>query len=250
MEKIIFVTGASSGIGLSTVHLFFAEGWKVIALARRAERLQELERQFGQQRLKTIVADVRDYRQIQQSISELPDEWKNIDVLVNNAGLALGLNTIDNGMVEDWDVMIDTNIKGVLYVSKCVIPLMKLRRKGHIINIGSIAGREVYPKGNVYCATKHAVRALSQSMRIDLLPYGIKVTEISPAATETEFSIVRFKGDRDKAKQVYEGYTPLTPDDIAEIVYFCATRPSHVNINEILVMPTQQATATIFNKSM
>lgn len=251
MEKIICITGASSGIGFATAKKFYVEGWKVIALARRSDRLQQLRSQLNKDEFnfRLLSVDIRNFKEVQQAFNSLTDDWKNIDVLVNNAGLALGLDSIENGNVEDWDTMIDTNIKGVLYVSKIIIPEMIRRQNGHIINIGSIAGLEVYPRGNVYCATKHAVRALSKAMRIDLLQYGIKVTEVSPAATETEFSIVRFKGDLEKAKNVYVGYTPLSPDDIADVIFFCATRPQHVNINEVLVMPTQQASATIFNKT-
>ncbi len=253
MKKIVLITGASSGIGLSCAHAFAADGYSLILTARRIDLLKktafEIEKKFNVQCL-ALEMDVRNQAVVNKAISSLTDEWKNISVLVNNAGLALGLRTIDEGDPHDWNTMIDTNVKGLLNVSAAVIPMMKERKHGHIINIGSIAGREVYPKGNVYCATKHAVDALSKAMRIDLVSHGIRVTQVSPGAVETEFSIVRYKGDSEKARSVYNGYTPLTPDDVAEVIVFCAGRPPHVNINDVLVMPNDQASSGIFNKNL
>jgi len=188
--------------------------------------------------------DVRNLKEVQEAVKSIPENWKKINVLVNNAGLAVGLNSIQDGVTDDWDRMIDTNIKGLLYMTRTLVPLMTANGFGHIVNLGSIAGKEVYANGNVYCATKHAVDALSKSMRIDLLPHHIKVTAIHPGMVETEFSIVRFKGDEEKAKNVYKGVQPLTPDDIAETIYWTASRPSHVNINDVIIMPTIQASAT------
>lgn len=253
MNKIAFITGASSGIGLSCAHKLAQAGYHLILTARRTQKLvglaSDIEKTYNIHCL-ALTMDVRNRKEVENSIQNLPQQWKKIDVLINNAGLALGLNPIDEGNVDDWDTMIDTNVKGLLYVSQAIIPLMKQNQSGHIINIGSIAGKEVYPKGNVYCATKFAVDAITKSMRIDLLPYNIKVTQVAPGATNTEFSLVRYKGDQKKASEVYNGFTPLCGDDIAEIVLFCITRPTHVNINDILVMPTQQATAGIFNKNL
>jgi len=196
----------------------------------------------------TIVLDVRDPLAVRGKLGLLPAEWKKADVLVNNAGLSLGLDPVQRGNPEDWDVMIDTNVKGLLYVTREVAEWMIGQRSGHIINIGSIAAREVYPNGNVYCATKHAVDALNKGMRIDLLPYGIRVTAIHPGPVETEFSIVRFRGDADRAKKVYEGYQALTAEDVAEVVEFAVNRPAHVNIDDLLIMPAAQATATLINR--
>jgi NADP-dependent 3-hydroxy acid dehydrogenase YdfG len=192
--------------------------------------------------------DIRSRQQVVKSLEELPDNWKKVDVLVNNAGLSQGLDPINEGSYDDWDTMIDTNIKGLLYASKVVSNWMIKNGSGHIINLGSIAGKEVYPNGNVYCATKHAVDALNKGMRLDLLKYGIKVTAVHPGAVETEFSEVRFKGDKDRAKKVYDGFEPLVAQDIAETIWFVASRPAHVNINDLVIMPTAQAGATAFNK--
>jgi len=250
-NKIAFITGASSGIGLSCAHIFAQNGYDLILTARRYERLcdiaDEISTKYSVQCIIENI-DVRNESSVNAFVKDLPDNWKKIDVLVNNAGLALGLSTIDQGNTDDWNTMIDTNVKGLLYISKAVMPLMIKRKHGHIINIGSIAGREVYPKGNVYCATKHAVDAISQSMRIDLLEHNIRVTQVSPGAVETEFSVVRYKGDAHKANDVYKGFTPLSPDDVADVVYYCASLPPHVNINDVLVMPTNQACAGIINK--
>ena len=246
MHKILLVTGATSGFGKAIAVLFAKNGFNVIINGRRKERLAELEEQirseFGVE-VYQLPFDVRDKDAVFEGINNLPDEWRNIDVLVNNAGLAAGLSDIQDGDIDDWEQMIDTNVKGLLYVTKAVVPNMISRKQGHIINIGSTAGKEVYPKGNVYCATKHAVDALNKSMRIDLLPHKIKVTAINPGMAETEFSVVRFHGDEDRAKDVYKGLTPLYAEDIAEIAWFAASRPAHVNINDFIVTPTAQATA-------
>lgn len=249
--KTVFITGASSGIGYACAEIFAKQKFNLLLASRRVDRLHEiatdLQNKYGVQ-IHAIGLDVRDKMLAQKVWDELPDSWKNIDVLINNAGLSRGLDPIEQGDTEDWDSMIDTNVKGLLYVTRLVAPIMKEKRQGHIINIGSIAGKEVYPNGNVYCATKHAVDALTKAMRIDLLPYNIKVTSVDPGAVETEFSIVRFKGDSERAKKVYEGFTPLTAEDVAEAIWFAASRPPHVNVNDLLLMPTAQATGTLFHK--
>ncbi len=241
------ITGATSGIGKSTATLFAKHGMDLIITGRREDRLvafkTELEANY-KVNVHTLCFDVRHQKETEAAITNLPQTFKAIDVLVNNAGLAAGLSSIQNGDIDHWERMIDTNVKGLLYVTKAVAPLMIARNKGHIINIGSIAGKEVYPNGNVYCATKHAVDALNKGMRMDLLPHHIKVTAINPGMAETEFSVVRFDGDEERAKKVYEGMTPLNPDDIAEAVYWAATRPAHVNINDMIIMPASQAAAT------
>src|SRR5690554_5811169 len=251
MNKIALITGASAGIGKACAEIFAREGFNLILTARRVEKLEELSLQlmaaFGIE-VKALQMDVRVKADVQKGWDSLDDGWQRIDVLVNNAGLSQGLDPIFSGDTDDWDKMIDTNIKGLLYVSRIVLPQMKERRSGHVINIGSIAGKEVYPNGNVYCVTKHAVDALNKAMRIDLLPYGIKVSALNPGAVETEFSIVRCKGDKARASRVYEGFEPLLAKDIAEAAWFVASRPQHVNINEMLVMPTAQANGTLFNK--
>jgi 3-hydroxy acid dehydrogenase/malonic semialdehyde reductase len=252
MAKIALITGASAGIGEACAHTFAREGYNLILTGRRMNRLEDLAQQLNSKyNIEVAVSsfDVRSREQVVKSLESLPDHWKEIDVLVNNAGLSQGLDPIQNGSYDDWDTMIDTNIKGLLYVSRVVSNWMINTGYGHIINIGSIAGKEVYPNGNVYCATKHAVDALNKGMRLDLLQHGIKVTAVHPGAVETEFSEVRFKGDKDRAKKVYEGFEPLVADDIAETIWFAASRPAHVNINELTVMPTAQAAATnIFRK--
>jgi len=249
--KTVFITGASSGIGYACAEVFAREKYNLLLASRRIDRLHvmatDLQNKYGVQ-IHAIGLDVRDHDLVKKVWSELPEEWQAIDILINNAGLSQGLEPIHQGNTEDWDRMIDTNIKGLLYVSRVVAPKMQQRGSGHIINIGSIAGKEVYPNGNVYCATKHAVEALTKAMRIDLLPYHIKVSSVDPGAVETEFSIVRFKGDLERAKKVYEGFTPLTAADVAETIWFVASRPAHVNVNDILLMPTAQASGTIFNK--
>lgn len=251
MAKIALITGATSGIGAACADTFAAQGYNLILIARRENLLetqtQELAAKYGVQ-IKKIQADVRDKENINYVLETLPAEWKNVAILVNNAGLSQGLDPIDKGDTEDWDRMIDTNVKGLLYVTKVVSGWMVERKQGHIINIGSIAGKEVYPNGNVYCATKHAVDALNKGMRIDLLPHGIKVTAINPGMVETEFSVVRFKGDENRAKKVYDGLEPLIAQDIADAIWYVASRPAHVNINDMLIMPTAQATGAIVKR--
>jgi 3-hydroxy acid dehydrogenase / malonic semialdehyde reductase len=251
MTKTIFITGATAGFGRATAELFASQGWNLILTGRRKERLEELRTKLEHQAGNIHLAcfDVRDFEACAQAIADIPESMlRNLDVLVNNAGLASGRSSIDNGELDDWNVMLDTNVKGLLHVSKLIIPYFKEQGKGHIVNIGSIAGKEVYAAGNVYCASKHAVDALTQGMRIDLLPYHIKVTQIAPGAAETEFSLVRFKGDEQIANSVYEGYTPLYAQDIAETIAFVVSRPAHVTINDLVIMPTAQASATNLHK--
>ncbi|MEI7422411.1 MAG: SDR family NAD(P)-dependent oxidoreductase [Prolixibacteraceae bacterium] len=246
MSKIALITGATSGIGAATSHLLAANGFDLILTGRRNKRLVQLENELiAGYKIKCLLLcfDVRDLEQVQRALNSLTDSWKAVDVLINNAGLAVGLDTVDNGDIDDWERMIDTNVKGLLYVTRTVTPWMKERKTGHIINISSIAGKEAYPMGGVYCGTKHAVQAISQAMRIELLPFGIKVGVIAPGMVDTEFSIVRFKGDDARAKSVYQGLTPLSPVDIAETILFLITRPPHVNIDDILIMPTAQGSA-------
>lgn len=252
MAKIALITGATAGIGEATAEMFAREGYDLVLTGRRKERLDHVAHRLNKKYnvdVATSSFDVRDRQEVITTLNDLPEKWKKINVLVNNAGLSVGLDPIDKGDYDDWDRMIDTNIKGLLYVSKIVANWMIEHGHGHIINIGSIAGKEVYANGNVYCASKHAVDALSKGMRIDLLPHGIKVTAVHPGAVETEFSIVRFKGDEKRAKKVYEGFDALSAEDIAETIWFAVSRPAHVNINELIVMPTAQANAgTIFRK--
>jgi 3-hydroxy acid dehydrogenase / malonic semialdehyde reductase len=247
---LVFITGATSGIGKSTAELFAKNGHDLIITGRREERLKDLKQTLEaahQVKVTTLCFDVRDYASVDKAISGIADR-NRIDVLVNNAGLAAGLSAVQDGDLSHWERMIDTNIKGLLYTTKVVANLMIPNKKGHIINIGSIAGKEVYANGNVYCATKHAVDALNKGMRIDLLPHHIKVTAVNPGMVETEFSIVRFNGDEDRARKVYEGLQPLRPEDVAETILWAATRPPHVNINDIVIMPAAQATATNVNR--
>ena len=244
MNKTVLVTGATSGFGKAIAREFAKKGFNVIITGRRKERLSELEKDLlenGQGKVLSLSFDVRKSEEVKAAINNLPQDWKKIDILVNNAGLAAGLEHIDQGNIDDWERMIDTNLKGLLYMTKAVAPLMVEANKGHIINIGSIAGKEPYENGNVYCATKAAVKSLSKSTRIDLLKHNIKVTCIEPGMAETEFSLVRFHGDAEKAENVYKGIAALTGYDIAQIVYWCATLPAHVCINELEVTPTQQA---------
>mgnify|MGYP001194424217 CR=1 FL=1 len=252
MNKIVLITGATAGFGEACAHLFAQNGYNLLLNGRRKERLEtlkeKLEKDFGVS-CHLLPFDVRDKNAVFNAISTLPEKWQAIDVLINNAGLALGRDLFPDASLDDWETMIDTNLKGLLYVSKAVVPLMVRRNKGHIINIGSIAGKEAYERGNVYCATKAAVDSLSRGMRMDLLQHHIRVTAIHPGAAETEFSIVRFKGAEDTAKKVYEGYTPLTAADVASIVYYTASLPPHVCINDLVVTPTQQANAYSFVKS-
>lgn len=247
MKKIAFITGASAGFGKATALLLARNSFNVIITGRRSEKLKEVEKQIREQSPADVLSltfDVRKMDEVSEAIDTLDEQWRNIDVLVNNAGLAAGLHRIDEGLVDDWEQMIDTNVKGLLYMTRKIAPGMVKRKSGHIVNIGSIAGKEVYEKGNVYCASKHAVDALTKGMRIDLVDFGIKVTSINPGAAETEFSMVRFKGDKEKADAVYNGFTPLYEDDIAEAVLFAVNRPAHVNINEMLIMPTAQANSS------
>ncbi|MFD2555692.1 SDR family oxidoreductase [Sphingobacterium tabacisoli] len=247
--RTVLITGASSGIGAACARVLAGEGYKLLLCARRADRLEalrnEIHAQYPDIDIHTFTLDVRDNERVKEAINSLPSEWQKVDVLINNAGLSQGLDALQDGDTDDWDRMIDTNVKGLLYVSKAVIPLLKESQQAHIINLGSIAGKEVYPNGNVYCATKHAVDALNKAMRIDLLPFGIKVTAINPGMVETEFSEVRFKGDKERAKNVYNGLVPLSGLDIAETISFVLSRPAHVNINDLLIMPTAQATGTV-----
>jgi 3-hydroxy acid dehydrogenase/malonic semialdehyde reductase len=250
-SKIVFITGASSGLGEAAAKQLASEGYSLILAARRIERLQQLADELFQifgVSCYCMQLDVRQRDKVQQLISQLPEKWKKIDVLINNAGLASGLSSIENGDIHDWDVMIDTNVKGLLYVTRYILPLMIENGGGHIINISSIAGKEVYANGNVYCATKHAVDALNKAMRIELVKYPIKVTAINPGAVETEFSIVRFHGDEERAKKVYEGFDNLVAGDIAEAISFVLSRPAHVNINELTIMPTAQAVAGLIHR--
>jgi 3-hydroxy acid dehydrogenase / malonic semialdehyde reductase len=251
MKGYAFITGASAGFGKAIAETLAKEGYNLIIAARRTERLEELKTRLSELHIdiRTLTMDVRNENEVQQAISSLPENIQNrIEILINNAGLAVGRGPIDQGISDDWGRMIDTNVKGLLYVTKAVVPFLKKQQHGHIVNIASIAGKEVYPGGNVYCASKHAVDALSRSMRIDLVPYGIKVTNIAPGAAETEFSIVRFKGDQATADSVYDGYDALQAQDIADSVLFAVTRPAHVNISDITIMPTAQASATIVHK--
>lgn len=246
-NKIVFITGASSGIGKSCAELFAKEKVNLILTARRVERIKTLAKKLEKEfeiKTKCIKLDVRDFHQIKKVINSLENNWKKIDILINNAGLSRGLDKIYEGKKDDWDEMIDTNIKGLAYVTRHVVPLMVKRKKGHIINIGSTAGHEVYPNGNIYAATKFAVKALSQSTRLDVLDKGIKVTSIDPGMVETEFSLVRFRGNKERANNVYKGLKPLSPKDVAEAVLFCATRPTEVNINQIILTPLAQASST------
>ena len=250
MDEYIFITGASSGFGEATAQLFASKGYPLILMARREERLLELKKKLSQRvDVILLVCDVRDEKMVNHMIGELGSSiLEKIGLLVNNAGLAVGKGPIDEGISDDWERMIDTNVKGLLYVTKAIVPYFKANKKGHIINIASIAGKEVYPGGNVYCATKHAVDALSRAMRIDLVTYGIKVSNLAPGAAETEFSVVRFKGDNETANRVYDGYSPLVASDIADTIWFLFSRPAHVNINDITVMATAQASATVISK--
>ena len=248
MNKTALVTGATSGIGQATAKLLVKNGFKVIITGRRKERLDLLAGELGEQ-VYPLNFDIRDNAQVQKALKALPEAWKTIDLLVNNAGLAAGLEPLHENLIDDWEQMIDTNIKGLLYITKIISQQMIKRQSGQIINVSSIAGKEAYGKGAVYCATKHAVEALTKAMRIDFNPYNIKVGSVSPGAVETEFSIVRLK-DPEANKKVYAGYQPLTADDIADAVVYMATRPAHVNIADILILPTAQANATVFNKKI
>lgn len=253
MEKYVFITGATSGFGEACAQIFAENSWNLILTGRREDRLTALKNRLQKEYdidVHTLCFDVREEAEVFNSVESLPNNVKTkINILINNAGLAVGRGPIDEGLIDDWDRMIDTNVKGLLYSTRAVVPYLKKNKRGHIFNLGSIAGKEVYPGGNVYCASKHAVDALSKAMRIDLVEYGIKVTNIAPGAAETEFSLVRFKGDESTAKSVYKGFEPLVAKDIADTIYFVATRPAHVTINDLTIMPTAQASATVFHKS-
>lgn len=250
-KPIAYITGASSGIGLATAERLAQEGYSLILNARRKDRLDVLAKQLFEQYNTEILVqcfDIRNRKEVEASIIEIPNAWKKIDVLINNAGLASGMSSIEEGNIDDWEVMIDTNIKGLLYMTRNILPLMIENGDGHIVNIGSIAGKESYANGNVYCATKTAVDALNKSMRIDLVKYPIKVTAVNPGAVETEFSIVRFKGDKERAAKVYEGFENLIASDVADAVYYVISRPKHVNINDLIIMPVAQAQAGVVNR--
>lgn len=251
LAKLVFITGASSGIGRAFAEIFAQNGARLLLAARRVDRLEKLAaklKKLYKSDIHFIRLDLRHQGEVEGKIKALPSEWKKIEILINNAGLSRGLSKLHEGDLTDWEEMIDTNVKGLLYISRAVIPGMVKRKKGHIINIGSVAGHEIYPGGNVYCATKHAVDALTKGMQIDLVDTPLRVSSVDPGMVETEFSLVRFHGDKDKAKSVYKGIKPLKASDIAEAVYFCATRPAHVNIDQLRIMPTAQATATIAHR--
>jgi len=246
-EKIIFISGASSGIGEACAIEFAKQKSNLILCARRKDRLEQLSAELTNKqgiKILTVELDVRDKNEVENQINNLPEEWKNIDILVNNAGLSRGLDLLHEGSIQDWEEMIDTNVKGLLYISRAIIPIMLDNNKGDIINIGSIAGHEVYPKGNVYCATKHAVDAITKGIRLDLLGTPLRVCTVDPGMVETEFSKVRFRGDYERAKIVYQNFTPLSPADIADCVIYAATRPQHVQIAGMIVFPTDQRSAT------
>jgi 3-hydroxy acid dehydrogenase/malonic semialdehyde reductase len=249
MKKIALITGATSGFGRAIAKKFSDNGYAVIATGRRRERLDELKNELHGDVL-TICFDVRVLKEVEDALASLPEEWKKIDVLVNNAGLAAGLAPVHEGSTDDWEQMIDTNIKGLLYMTRLIAPLMVASGKGHIINIGSVAGKEVYPNGNVYCGTKFAVDAITKGTRIDLVKHGIRVTHIAPGAAETEFSLVRFKWNKEAAQNVYKGYIPLNAEDIAEVAYYVTTLPAHVNINDLVIMPTAQASAVVVDRKL
>lgn len=245
------ITGATSGFGKAIAKKFAAYGYNLIINGRRGVLLQEIANELTttfHSAVLPLCFDVRNLAEVESAIESLPENWKSIDILVNNAGLAVGLNPVHEGEIDDWERMIDTNVKGLLYMTRTVSPLMVARKQGHIINIGSVAGKETYPLGNVYCGTKAAVDAISKGTRIDLVAHNIKVTHIAPGAAETEFSLVRFKGDQRRADNVYSGYQPLTPEDVADVVHYVTTLPPHVNINDLVLMPTAQASTTVFHK--
>jgi 3-hydroxy acid dehydrogenase / malonic semialdehyde reductase len=253
LDRIILITGASSGIGEACAHVFAESGARLILTARRSPRLEALKTKLQQQfdaDILVLTFDVRDRPSIITALDSLPPEWQAIDILINNAGLSRGLDKLYEGNIQDWEEMIDTNVKGLLYTTRAIVPGMVARGQGHIINLGSIAGHETYPKGNVYCATKAAVRAISEGLKQDLLGTPVRVSSVDPGLVETEFSQVRFHGDTDRAKTVYAGMNPLTAQDVAEVILFCATRPAHVNISEVLVLPTAQSGATLVNRTL
>ncbi|MCC5637712.1 SDR family oxidoreductase [Nostoc sp. CHAB 5844] len=250
-NQIILITGASSGIGTACAKVFAGAGARLILAARRLERLQQLadtlNKEFGTA-THLLQLDVRDRLTVESTITNLPPDWSNIDILINNAGLSRGLDKLHEGDFQDWEEMIDTNIKGLLYLTRYVVPGMVKRGRGHVVNIGSIAGHQTYPSGNVYCATKAAVKAISEGLKQDLLGTPVRITSVDPGMVETEFSEVRFHGDAERAKRVYQGVNPLTPDDVADVIFFCTTRSPHVNINEVILMPVDQASATLVHR--
>ena len=251
MKKIVLITGATSGIGKATAVKFAQNNFDIIITGRRENRLKKVASEISEKysvKVLPLCFDIRNKKEVEIAVNNLDSNWKKINILVNNAGLALGLNPIQEGETDDWDTMIDTNLKGLLYMSKAVSNLMIEYGKGHIINVGSIAGKEAYPNGNVYSATKHAVDGLTKGMRLDLFKHGIKVSQVAPGAVETEFSNVRFKGDNERADKVYNGYKPLTGEDIADAIFYMVSVPDHVNINDLLIMPMAQANATTFSK--
>jgi NADP-dependent 3-hydroxy acid dehydrogenase YdfG len=250
-EKTVFITGASSGIGEACAHRFAAEGARLLLCARRKKRLDEVRTELikkYQSEVFTFVLDVRERQKVERTLETLPAEWKAVDVLLNNAGLARGFSKLHEGMIDDWEEMIDTNIKGLLYISRKIIPWMIERGKGDIITIGSIAGHEVYPNGNVYCATKHAVDALTRGIRIDLLGTPLRIATVDPGMVETEFSLVRFHGNKERADNVYHGLQPLSGADVADAVFYCASRPKHIQIAEIIILPTAQRSSTLVHR--
>jgi 3-hydroxy acid dehydrogenase / malonic semialdehyde reductase len=254
-NQIVLITGGSSGIGAACAKIFARGGAQLILAARRIDKLDRLAKELVEtgliasaNQIHLLELDVRDRLKVESALNTLPEAWKAIDILINNAGLSRGLDKLHEGNFQDWEEMIDTNVKGLLYMTRYIVPGMVNRGRGHVVNIGSIAGRQTYPKGNVYCASKAAVKVISEGLKQDLLGTPVRVTEIEPGLVETEFSSVRFHGDAEKAKNVYEGLTPLTPDDVADVVYFCATRSPHVNISEILLVPTDQASATLVHR--
>ncbi|MBO6662797.1 MAG: SDR family NAD(P)-dependent oxidoreductase [Roseivirga sp.] len=249
MQKIALVTGATSGIGWATAEVLADKGFDLIICGRRKERLEELASKLSVKTLQ-LTFDVRDRKAVDEALGSIPEDWKSIDVLINNAGNAHGLSKIQDGNVDDWDAMIDINVKGLLYVTKALVPQMIERGSGHVVNVGSIAGKEVYPNGNVYCASKHAVDAINNGMRLDLMGTGVKVSQVCPGLVETEFSLVRFKGDSGRADTVYQGYDPLTAHDIADLIQFIVTRPAHVNIADTLILPTAQVASTMVHKTL
>ena len=252
-DRIVLITGASSGIGSATARVFAQAGAKLILTARRQDRLEQLADELGKEFASSthlLSLDVRDAIAVESAISNLSADWSSIDVLINNAGLSRGLEKLQAGSIQDWEEMIDTNIKGLLYLTRAVLPGMISRGRGHVVNLGSTAGHQTYPNGNVYCATKAAVRVISEGLKQDLLGTPVRVSSVDPGLVETEFSQVRFRGDTERAKKVYQGLTPLTPTDVADVIFFCATRPPHVNISEVLLMPTDQAGSMLFNRQV
>lgn len=249
MTKIALITGATSGIGKATAIKFAENGYNLILCGRRAEKLEELKKELSQTvKTYSLLFDIRDRKEVELQLNSLPEEWKNIDILVNNARNAHGLSSIDTGDIDDWDAMMDGNVKGLLYVSKAVIPQMVERKKGHVINLSSVAGKQTYANGTVYCASKKAVEAISEGMRLDLTQHGIKITNIAPGAVETEFSEVRFKGDKEKAQKVYEGYEPLLAEDIADVIFYAVNAPNRVTIADVTIYSKSQSAPTMIYK--